>query len=235
MNRESIIDRVRKLRNLTASNNLNEATAAARAAERLIQENALEEAELEVSQGVSETVMEDGQSLTDWDQRQCVWQNILLTTLCTAYNCSGVLKRNQGRIGYFAIGRPSDIATLRYQYAFFCLELGRLAHLMAPAGLNRGAGKHWHKSFYLGAVSAISRELQAARAETRAQASSTALAVVDQHQHEAAMLLAKLYPRSRHRAHHSAIDRGAYELGQLAGSNLQAKPGLGPGIRGLLK
>ena len=123
MNREDLIKKVQALRALTASSNLNEAAAAAKAAEKLIQTYALEEAEFEFTNGSNEKVYEDEHPLTNWGQRQTVWQNILLTALGKAYNCEGLLKHKNGKIGYYAVGRPSDISTMRYQFAYatsFC-------------------------------------------------------------------------------------------------------------------
>ena len=193
---------------------------------------------MEVSLGSQEQVHEDSIALTDWNQRQTVWQNVLLTHLSNAYNCQGVIKwghdGTDGRIGFFAIGRPSDIATMRYQYAYFVLELTRLASLLAPSYLTRGSGKHWHKSFYLGAVRAISESLSSAKEEVKTQASATALAIFDRHAQEALALKTKLYPKNKLKHFHSDIDRNAWELGKQAGSGLSPKPGLGSGVRALL-
>lgn len=236
MERESLIERVQKLRALSTSSNLHEAAAAASIAEKLIQEHCLAEAELEIVQGSQEKAHEDGMPLTDWDQRQTIWQNILLTHLCKAYNCEGLPKWGKdGRVGYYAIGRPSDIATMRYQYTFFTIELTRLAHLLAPSYLRRGEGKRWHNSFYLGGVSAIGESLRKTKHEVRAQANSSALAVVDQHAADALALKKEKYPKCRTVTYNNSIDGDAYRLGKQAGSGLSPKPGLGSGIRGLLK
>lgn len=236
MERESIIERVKRLRALSTSSNLNEAATAASIAEKLIQEHSLAEAELEISQGSQEKTHEDGIPLTNWDQRQTVWHNILLTHLCKAYNCEGVLKfSKEGKVGYYAIGRPSDIDTMRYQYTFFVVELTRLAHLLAPDYLRRGEGKRWHNSFYLGGVAAIGESLKKTRQEVRAQANSSALTVVDQHTADALALKKEKYPKSRTVQFDNNIDGDAYRMGKQAGSGLSPKPGLGPGVRGLLK
>ncbi len=236
MDRENLIEKVRKLRNLSTSSNLNEAAAAARAAEKLIQEHCLEEAEFELAEGSQEFVVEDGLPLTDWNERQTVWQNVLLTVLSTAYTCEGIIKTNHlGKVGFYAIGRPADIATMRYQYAYFVVEMTRLAHLMAPKTLTRGGGKHWHKSFYLGGVQAIRESLVSAKQEVRQQASSTALAVIDKHMEETQNFFKEKYPKAKLVNLKSTINRDAWQKGHDAGSGLSPKPGLGSGVRGLLK
>lgn len=235
--RQDIIEKVRKLRALSSSSNLNEATNAAAIAEKLIQEHCLAEAELEISQGSQEVAHEDALPLTDWDQRQLVWQNILLTHLCKAYNCEGILKWGKdSKIGFYAIGRPSDIATMRYQYLFFTVELTRLSRLLAPMGMRRGEGKRWYNSFYLGATSAIGESLRKTKQEVQAQANSAALAVVEKHAADALALLKEKYPQSKSREHNIDIDGDAYRLGKQAGSGLSPKPGLeSGGVRGYLK
>lgn len=238
MDRENIIDKVRKLRTLAENSaaTVDEAAAAARAAELLIQKHALAEAELDsVSQELLEAIIEDGNPLTDWGQRQKVWQNILLHALAENYNCSNVLKNKDGHLNIFTIGRPSDIAIMRYQFAYFVLELTRLAQLLAPKTLARGSGKTWYNSFYRGAVSAISSSLKAARKEVRQQASSTALVFIDKHKQEVEAFKAKLYPWSKTKQMGGSFDPEAYRMGQQAGGGLQAKPALAPGVRGLLK
>jgi Protein of unknown function (DUF2786) len=238
MERENIIDKVRKLRALAdnAAATVDEAASAARAAELLIQKHALAEAELgSASQGVMEGIINDDNPLTDWDQRQTRWQNVLLHALAENYNCSNVLKRKDGKLNIFTIGRPSDIEVMRYQFAYFVLELTRLAQMLAPRTLQRGTGKTWHNSFYHGAVNAIIDSLKSARTEVTKQATSNAIIFINNHMLQVEALKNKLYPDSRTVYTKTHIDRDAYEMGQQAGAGLQAKPALAPGVRGLLK
>lgn len=237
MSRENIIDKVRKLRALSNSSNLNEAASAARMAEKLIQEHCLAEAELEVIEGSHEVAGEDEVPLTNWNRRRTVWQDSLLYQLARAYNCVGILKHDrEGKFGYYATGRPSDIATMRYQFAFFVVELTRLAGVLAPNDLTRGEGKTWYKSFYMGAVKAIAESLTVAKQETRAQASSTALSIIDKHMDEAKSAFMKKYPKThKMQTARANIDIDAWHMGHQAGSGLSPKPGLNPGVRGLLK
>jgi uncharacterized protein DUF2786 len=236
MNRENIIDKIRKLRALAGNNSsIEEIATATKLAEELLQKYQIEEAEFEVAHGSQEQAIFDQIALTDWKERQTLWQNILLTTLSEAYNCEGILLRRNHRLGYYVIGRPADILTIRYQYSYFTLELTRLAQLLAPNNLGRGSGKHWHKSFYLGAVSAIADSLKKAKVEVRASANSSALAIIDRHAEEALALKNKLHPNvGGAKAIRTTMDRNAYDLGYQSGSNLSPKPGLGSNVRGLL-
>jgi len=236
MDRESIIKQINALRALSQdkSATVAEAAAAARAAETLIQRHALAEAELGIT-SATEGIIDDNNPITDWDQRQTVWQNVLLSALAKAYECEVVFKWQDGRVNMFGLGRPSDIAIMRYQYAFFTIEIARLSHLLAPGDLTRGQGKHWHNSFYRGAVSSIAEALKSVKQEVRSQASSTALVFIDQHARSLAAFKSKAYPHSRTKQMGVRVNREAYSMGQMAGSNLNPKPGLPPGVRGLLK
>lgn len=236
MNREDLIKKVQALRALAsnAASTLEEAKTAASLAEQIIQKNALDEAEFEIANGSQEQVYEDGVPMTDWGQRQNVWQNILLTALSDAYDCQGLLKHVNGKLGYYAVGRPSDIRTMRYQFAFFHLEITRLAELLAPNNLQRGTGKRWYNSFYLGATSAIVESLKKVKQEVHAQANSAALAIIRKHADDAADWMRVYHPEIRNVQKHHSINRDAWNLGNQAGSGLNTKPAINPGYRGLL-
>lgn len=239
MERESIIKKVQALRAQSKDKavTVEEAATFARLAELLIQKYTLEEADLESVRVTREEIGDDESPLTDWDQREVMWQNILIHNLCKAYNCTSIIKwSTQNKIGMYAIGRKSDIELLRYQYAFFTVELVRLAHLMAPKDLKRGSGKTWYNSFYRGAVHAIVLSLESAKKEVRAQATSSSLIVVDSHIRALSAYRENKYGRmGGSKSIGGNIDPDAYAAGMQAGSNLNAKPGLAPGVRGLLK
>jgi hypothetical protein len=236
MDKDSIIEKIRALRNLAQNKaaTVEEAATAARLAELLIQKHAFAEADLEGA--APEGIVNDDNCLTDWGERQNVWQNILISALGKAYNCGIVFKHNKsGSPGLYAIGRPSDVELLRYQFAFFVVELTRLAHHLAPSTLKRGEGKRWHNSFYRGGVNAITESLKAVKQEARGQATSSALAVVDKHMNAIEALKSKLYPSSREVKMGGSVDPDAYRLGKQAGAGLESKPALPPNVRGLLK
>ena len=237
MNRSDLIKKVQALRNLAgnSASTIEEAETAARLAEALIQKHFLEEAEFEFANGSQEDISEDGVPITSWNQKQVVWHNILLTALVHSYDCDGVLSYRNGKLGYYAVGRASNVATVRYQFAYFVLELTRLAHLLAPDYLGRGSGKTWHNSFYRGAVSALVASLKTVKQEIRASANSSALAVFDRNAMELKRFMQQKYANQRVVSKPlNTHDPNAYRLGQQAASGLQSKPGLNAGYRGLL-
>lgn len=237
MNRTDLIKKVQALRNLAgnSASTLEEAETAARLAEDLIQKHSLEEAEFEFANGSQEEVSEDGVPISSWNQKQVVWHNILLTALVHAYDCEGIMSYRDGKLGYYAIGRTSNVATVRYQFAYFVLELTRLAHLLAPDDLKRGSGKTWHNSFYRGAVSALLLSLKKVKQEVRSSANSSALAVFDKNAMELKRFMQQRHPNQRVVSKPlNAHDPNAFRLGQQAASGLQSKPSLNSGFRGLL-
>lgn len=222
----SILDKVRKLRALATSANVHEAAAAASAAERLIQEHNLSEAELSVNEE-DEAVTYD--AISEHGSKIATWQSNLLWHLARAYQCCGFFRffRVHVTVGYetthryVAYGRKQDLETLRYQFAFFTSEIDRLA-----AG-GRGFGRTWLNSFRLGAVSAIGEALYETRKVTRAAASSTALVVVDRRAEVAEKKRNEDHPDLRSKKSSSRIDETAFAIGKRAGASINQKSALG--------
>lgn len=239
MERENIIEKVRALRNLAENKSatIEEAATAARMAELIIQKHALAEAELLVndSNDAKEEIIEDSAPLTDWKKRATNWQGSLIKGLSDIYGCEVLILYKNGTPNVYAIGRKSDIEMLRYQYTFFMVELIRLANNLAPNNLGRGSGKTWYNSFYRGGISSIIESLRAAKKEVRQQASSSALVFIDQKAKEIQEFMKKSHPHLRTKSSYSNIDPDAYNKGKQAGANLNPKPGLAPGVKGLLK
>lgn len=209
---------------------------AAAAAERLLQEHQLSEAELEVQTEVEEPMCEDATPVHTFQGRNVIgWQSSLLANLGRAYNVSGyyswTYKDGKQVSCYKAVGRPSDVATMRYQFAWFVTEITRLRHL-----LGKGQGKTWGNSFYLGAAHAIGEALGKTRREVRAQATGSALMVLDNRMEKASALKKALHPDlvSRSSSSPTNFDPGGYHAGKRAGAGLSPKQALSGGSVPLL-
>jgi hypothetical protein len=228
----AVIEKVRKLRALSQSDNLHEAAAAASAAERLIQEHSLSEAALHVDAS-DEPVGSDDVDLPGAQIAR--WQSNLLWHLSKAYQIAGVFGVVRDALGrrahrYKAHGRPQDLATLAYQYAYFTVEVERLAQK-----IGRGRGRTFLNSFRLGAVAAIGESLASVQTETRAAASSSALVVVDRRAELAKDALRRACPNIRtSKGGASAINGSAYALGKQAGAGLTQRSQIAAGGARLL-
>lgn len=220
----AVIDKIRKLRALASSASVHEAAAAAAAAERLIQEHNLTEASVQVeTDGDGEPVTHDVVADVG-GVRIVTWQSYLLHYLGQAYQTCGFFQRKRGEgYVYKAYGRPADLATLRYQFAFFSAEITRLAALEC-----KGRGKTFANSYRLGAVTAIAEALSTVRRETRASAVSSALVVVDRRAELAQEARDNQNPDIKTRsASTSRLDGEAYAAGKRAGARINQRGQLG--------
>src|ERR1700691_1560854 len=125
---QAILDKVRKLRQLANSANVNEAANAAAIAEKLIQEHRIAEAELSAGEE-EETATQD--FIASDSSSTVTWRWHLIYELCRAYQCKPwiVHRRNPETFRttqHFGVaGAPSDLATVKYQYAYLSLEIIR--------------------------------------------------------------------------------------------------------------
>ncbi len=219
----SVIEKVRKLRALAESANVHEAAAAAAAAERLIQEHNLSEAALHVD-NEDEPVTYEG--VAEMGPTIATWQSNLLHYLQRAYQCCGFYKpvwTGKRSHRFVAYGRPQDLDTLKYQFAFFTAEITRLC-----AAAAKGKGRTFANSFRLGAAQAIGDALYEARKVARTTATSTALVVVDRR--------AEL---SKNRRDHDVpdlkssrpssyrVDGDGFAAGKRAGANINQRSQIG--------
>jgi hypothetical protein len=235
---QAIIDKVRKLRQLAQSSTANEAANAAAAAERLIQEHRIAEAELESD--TEENIAPITDYLVEPGTSAISWRSQLITALCRAYSCAvwQASKRDETsyrtKLAWGVVGTPADVETVRYQYAYLTTEIVRLA-ASHPIKLK---GKREFNSFYLGACAGIRNAMSVATKAAREQAvaslsTSTALLRLDERLERAKAALPKdLRSKGSFR---SAISGDAYEAGRSAGASIHQGARLGHGGTKLLK
>lgn len=155
---ESVIAKIQKLRALSRSTNANEAAAAAAAADRLIHEHRLSEAELE-AKGEGGEAPDDGGSLFS-ERRKTAWQWELARVLSKHYDVAAWSERERatGLATYRMVGRASDVATVRYMFHWLSSEVRSLRE--------REPG-YYRASFALGVVVGISVTLERLASERR--------------------------------------------------------------------
>src|SRR4029079_8147154 len=90
----TLIAKIQKLRALASSANVHEAAAAAAAAERLIQEHNLSEAEVATGAGDEDEPVEASEIAGTMKQLE-TWKGELFHFLLKAYQCSGYWQRSR--------------------------------------------------------------------------------------------------------------------------------------------
>lgn len=240
MNVAEVIAKVQKLRRLATSSNVHEAAAAAAAADRLIQEHNLAEAQLEAEghEG-GERAGEDDDPLFVYGPRAASWQVNLVVRLSKHYGCAGYQQsrfdvRTQRTVWVQkVIGRPSDIATVRYMVAWLTHEIERLARG------HKGEGRAWLNSFRHGAVhgvcQAMADERKAVQQEAQRAGASAAIVVVNARLDLATEERDRLHPDLKKSHTAGATNAGGYAAGERAGRNIHRGGQLAAGAGRALK
>lgn len=190
MTHTKIVDRLRKLLELSKSDNAHEAAAAAAAAAELMLEHKIAEAELAddpddvVEKVVDRTVGRDG--------RVVEWRRVLVRGLASAfggdhYYYSGSQYGPKAR--YQVIVPESAVSTIEYMFSYLDKEVKRLADLAWVAKLDEWGGidlvtaRSWKSAFRLGCAREIaqrlSRQYRETRTKTQTAGKSNALMVLD--------------------------------------------------------
>ena len=167
----SLLERIRKLRNLAhGSENKNEAAAAAAKAEKLIAEHGIAEAMLEVEpEGIAPGAV--GDPVEVMGKRFYHWRSYLLSNLCELHGCAHAYT-SQTKAVFF--GRPTDVEIVKELFAWQVEEIEGLAERQGERP------KRWLENYRLGCVRGIGDAMFEAQSEARRLAPSTALALLDE-------------------------------------------------------
>lgn len=186
---ETILRKVRALRELAKSANVHEAAVAAAKADRLIQKHRLDEAAIEAAGYTAEAPTRDPEGVY-FGERQVVWKKTLLLILVQHYGCASFNERLATAIGWttYVVGRPSDTAIVRYMFAWVTSEIVRL---LGASGFTERKSR---ASFCKGAVMGFYEALETSAKEARAQATSTAPVLLDGRSKEAERTVVALCP-----------------------------------------
>lgn len=211
----ALLEKIRRLRALSTSSNVHEAAAAAAAAERLIQEHNIDEAELEVIE-----VVPVAETSVVFGKRLVTWQGMLVMAIEKNHGCAGYYKHDSGNAIWVTVGRPQDIETVKYLFAWLSTEIVRLSASVR--------GRRERNSFCMGAVAGLKEAMLAAKEEVCSQA---ALVAIDA---RIAAAESQLPSNLKNTKRKPAIDRVAYSDGVHAGRNIHQRQGLGHGGTKLL-
>lgn len=243
MSEEKIIDRIKKLLNLSKSDNEEEAALAAARATELMLKHEIEEAQL----GEVEEVEDVEEQEADRTGQRVPWKSTLQNGLALSQGCQMYTStkwdsdKRKKFVAYMIVGQPSKVATIRYMYQYLSNEIDRLAdrayrveHRECRASkVDPPSARAWKNAFRLGAASMIYSRLTEQRKKTHAKAKadgqSTALVVVAKAEEAVELHVKKHHPRMGKAAAASYSSGSGYGAGRAAGK----KVGLGGGGKSL--
>lgn len=226
---EATIKAVKLLR-LAQSSNEHEAALAMARAQELIDRHKLENLSLDYDTenppedivNFTQDPLEQGTTLSTWKHRLAT--GLAKNNQCKAYSNGSKL---------ILLGRPSDVTTVRYLYAWMTREIDRLAEENC-----KGCGRSFWNNFRIGAVESVRDRLAAQQEATiatvKAEAGSTlalvrvnnAIAKLDQRMNEVNSF-AKKHLKLRTVTRYSQMDPSARALGRAAGETIPLRPAAG--------
>lgn len=222
----SVIAKIVKLRSLASNNsNENEVKAATAAADRMMQEYRISQAEIEVTD-VSQaepfihlTVSQGG--------RRTSWRETLLAALVTHYGCCFYLSSRRvagkGVQSYTVVGRESDAAIVQYMFSWLEGEITRLCRYHSG-----GKGIAYAKSWLQGCAGGVSRQLSELREVQRAQAAvSSAMVILDKRCNESRANMTKTVGTKKAKAVGSYSNYDGMQDGHDVGKNIKLRQGIG--------
>ena len=242
MTYEEALQKAVKLLRLSQSSNPNEAALAAGKAQEIIDRYNIESVALDMASGdkpqPDEPIKDFGFDPLDAGTRKIsTWSWRLFVGISQSNGCKGYLTRNNGG-GIAIVGRPSDVQTVRYFYAWLKQEVERLAQRDC-----RGTGRTWANNYRNGVVDTIKIRLKAQRKETQATVTKEILDALPAEQRHLALVrvnnaIAKVAEREQQTASwmganlklrntssgSSAFDPSARAAGQKAGHEIRIKP-----------
>jgi hypothetical protein len=222
----TIIEKINQLRALSRSSNINEATAAALAADKLIAKYRISEAELQLSNNLTDFPVKCDPDTLYESGRVIPWKRDLAASLANHYGCfifNDVTHSNSGRkiSRYRLVGIETDIAIVRYMFAWLVTEIERLSRSHCVS-----KGSVYANSYCQGVVFGIKTQLDKLKKEQRFSANqnghtSTALQCLDNRVTKAESVARMQYKlRTVNPTTHSKINIRAYNLGIERGKSI---------------
>lgn len=218
MSIESVIQKLRGLRALSQSSNREEAETAARLAAELIQKHRLDEAEVSFASGATEAINDESVPLDTFGRNRVLWRRDLAIVLAREHGCAVYSTLHPASVEMKLVGRPSDVAAVRYLYAWLSADITRLSSV-------HGKNK---RSFCLGAVHGIATALAAGRKTAECGSARAAMVLANRHDESVAWLKTSRGNIKTSTARHSAVAPSAYRAGHRHGENVHFGAALPP-------
>jgi hypothetical protein len=235
MSVSTVVEKVQKLLALSKSANAHEAAAAAGAANRLMDQYRLSEADLEVQGQSEEPIEEDGGYVYE-SGKVTHWKKILMSVLIKHYGLAhwNDTTYTSGRkvSRYKLVGRKNDITVMKYMFAWLTAECQRLSALEA-----KGQGRVFVSSYCEGFVNGVATQLALSRADVEKTASNAAIVKIDARAQEASNFLSRLHTNLvfKKTTSYRQTDYAAFSQGKVRGSSLHLGKTISAGLPKLLK
>jgi hypothetical protein len=246
--RDSITSKIKKLLALATSNsNIEEAASAAAKAQELLLRYNISESQVDGYKEKEERVSERySKKHRAGEQNESQWKLALSFAVGRNNLCTVIHHPSNKEISW--IGKESNILVAEFLFETLCTDIETIADalwtnilmvrqleeqydkvLFTDPTLRYAHGKSWKKSFYFGAVDAISLRLsENLRNLKKSDTNINALVVVNDN--AVTQYVGKVYPKLGHsNIRTGEIYSGAYNTGVEAGKRMQFKRGVGAG------
>jgi hypothetical protein len=216
---QNVIEKIKKLLALSNSANANEAAVAAGLAAKLMAQHQIDAAELG-----GEVEEKAGKEVDPLFARKTLplWLNILSAGLCKQNHVYSWAERcADGVTRIYLAGRPSDVANVRFLFAYLHSEIERLTQVECHKA-GRSIKDAYRKGAACGALDAMKKATEA----VRATATGSALLKVDGRLADA-RAAAALRGVTTARMARVRGDREAFDRGMAAGGHLHGSAQIG--------
>ncbi len=227
MDHNPIIEKIRKLLALSNSCNEHEAALAASHAQRLLAEHNLAMADIETT-----PKPEKADSIeTAAAKTLPKWLRHLVAGVSSAFDCQAIHHPANGKLTFIGVG--ADVQIAAYTFSYLDRSVRKLcAGYMKQHATDAVSGRRrelLRQSYYLGAVSTITRMLAAQKQQTPVTAGALVPvkeALIKQAMGEIGQI------RTMH-SRRSYINSSAYTQGQSDGQRIGIRPGVAGGARNI--
>lgn len=235
MDREKLIDRVRRLLRLAESANVHEAASAAARAQELMARHRIEAASLDT--GGDDDVRDHRDAPLDASKRLRPWKTHLADAIARANGCRIYLHTRGNVRAIVLVGRAEDVSLVRMLFE----ELVKRVESMTR---KHGAGRErsFCNAFRIGMVVTIGERLEAASRDARAhalergeanddetplsqEATTLALARLDAREHAVERFMDETLKLERGRSKGIRADAEGYALGRIIGHQVALAAG----------
>lgn len=216
----TVIEKIKKLLALSNSCNEHEAALAAAHAQRLLAEHNLAMEDIETARKPDKADMVE----TTTAKTMPKWLRHLTAGVSKAFDCQAIHHPANGKLTFIGVGADVQIAAYTYNY------LDRSVRKLCGSYMKQHdtasiTGRHrelMRQSYYLGAVSTISRMLDAQKKTTPI----TPGALVPVKEGLIKQAMSEIGNIRTMHSRRSYINSGAYEQGQTDGRQIGIKPGV---------